>query len=70
MDNCYDGSKIITNPYLFKEDNKIKEYIYKCTGMSGNGQRNYALSKIRQSGYVCCKSHTSIIQTPIHTMYL
>ena len=21
----YDGSKIITNPYLFKEDNKIKE---------------------------------------------
>ena len=27
----YDGSKIITNPYLFKEDNKIKEYIYKCT---------------------------------------
>jgi hypothetical protein len=42
----YDGSKIITNPYLFKEDNKIKEYIYKCTGISGNGQRNYALSKI------------------------
>ena len=42
----YDGSKIITNPYLFKEDNKIKEYIYKCTGVSGNGQRNFALSKI------------------------
>ena len=42
----YDGSKIITNPYIFKEDNKIKEYIYKCTGISGNGQRNYALSKI------------------------
>ena len=41
-----DGSKIITNPYLFKEDNKIKEYIYKCSGISGNGQRNYALSKI------------------------
>ena len=43
----YDGSKIITNPYLFKEDNKIKEYIYKCTGVSGNGQRNFALSNLQ-----------------------
>ena len=24
----------------------ILEYIYKCSGISGNGQRNYALSKI------------------------
>ena len=46
----YDGSKIINNPHLFEnqENNKIKEYIYKCEdgGMSGNPQRNYALSKI------------------------
>ena len=27
MDNCYDGSKIITNPYLFKEDNKKKDLL-------------------------------------------
>lgn len=46
----YDGSKIIDNPYLFEnqENNKIKEYVYKCEngGISGNPQRNYALSKI------------------------
>ena len=30
----------------FKENEKIKEYIYKCSGISGNGQRNYALTKI------------------------
>jgi len=42
----YDGNKIEINPYIFKENNKIKEYIYKCSGISGNGQRNFALSKI------------------------
>jgi len=44
----YDGSKIIENPNLFEnqENNKIKEYIYKGSGISGNPQRNYALTKI------------------------
>jgi len=46
----YDGSKIIDNPHLFinQENNKIKEYVYKCEngGISGNPQRNYALSKL------------------------
>jgi SAM-dependent methyltransferase len=46
----YDGSKIIDYPHLFdnQENNKIKEYIYKCEngGISGNPQRNYAISKI------------------------
>ena len=46
----YDGSKIIDNPHLFEnqENNKIKEYVYKCEngGISGNPQRNYAISKI------------------------
>ena len=44
----YDGSKIVDNPKLFenKENNKIKEYIYMGEGMSGNPQRNYALTKI------------------------
>jgi hypothetical protein len=32
--------------YVFKEHEKIKEYIYKCSGISGNGQRNFALTKI------------------------
>jgi len=47
----YDGSKIIDNPHLFEnqENNKIKEYVYKCEkgGISGNPQRNYALSQIK-----------------------
>jgi predicted O-methyltransferase YrrM len=44
----YDGSKISENPNLFvnQENNKIKEYVYKGEGISGNPQRNYALSKI------------------------
>ncbi len=33
----YDGNKIETIPYIFKQNNKIKEYIYKCSGVSGNG---------------------------------
>ena len=49
----YDGSKINENPNLFEnqENNKIKEYIYNCEneGISGNPQRNYALSKITNS---------------------
>jgi len=44
----YDGNKITDNPNLFKnqENNKIKEYVYKGEGISGNPQRNYALDKI------------------------
>ena len=45
----YDGSKINDNPKLFENqenNNKIKEYVYKGQGISGNPQRNYALSNI------------------------
>jgi hypothetical protein len=44
----YDGSKIINNPNLFEnqENNKIKEYLYDGEGISGNPQRNYALTKV------------------------
>jgi predicted O-methyltransferase YrrM len=44
----YDGSKIIDNPNLFEnqENNKIKEYVHSGVGISGNPQRNYALTKI------------------------
>jgi hypothetical protein len=41
----YDGSKIIENPNLFR-DNKIKEYVHKGEGLSGNPQRNFALTKV------------------------
>jgi len=44
----YDGSKIPDNPEIFKnqENNKIKEYVVNDQGISGNPQRNYALTKI------------------------
>jgi len=44
----YDGNKVMNNPKLFEnqENNKIKEYLYKSNGISGNPQRNYALSKV------------------------
>jgi hypothetical protein len=41
----YDQTKIATNPELFKHK-KIKEYIYSAEGISGNDQRNHALTKI------------------------
>ena len=44
----YDGSKITDNPKLFEnhESGKIKEYVFKGKGISGNPQRNHALTKI------------------------
>lgn len=44
----YDGSKITDNPNLFEnqENHKIKEYVYGGEGISGNPQRNYALTQI------------------------
>lgn len=50
----YDGSKIKTNPYIFKDDpinvnNKIKEFLHNGDGISGNPQRNYALDIIESS---------------------
>lgn len=42
----YDGKKITQNPDLFKEEYKVKEYIYNGNGCFGNHQRNYALDKI------------------------
>jgi predicted O-methyltransferase YrrM len=43
----YDGSKITNNPNLFTDYDKIKEYVHKdLESISGNSQRNYALTKI------------------------
>lgn len=56
----YDATKIVENPLIFKNENpKIKEYIFKWDnekngyrneeGISGNDQRNYALSIIAEN---------------------
>jgi hypothetical protein len=45
----YDGATVEQNPLLFVGDNecgKIKEFVYVGEGISGNPQRNYALSQI------------------------
>jgi hypothetical protein len=47
----YDGNKIESNPCTFQGNNKLKEYVYKGEDISGNPQRNYALTKITKSEY-------------------
>ncbi len=44
----YDGNRLPENPLLFADEGnvKIKEYIHKGNGISGNPQRNYALDHI------------------------
>jgi len=42
----YDGSKVAENTHLF-HDPKIKEYVFRGEGISGNPQRNYALSQVK-----------------------
>jgi predicted O-methyltransferase YrrM len=49
----YDGSRITENPNVFKDQehdqenaHKIKEYVHTSEGLSGNPQRNFALTKI------------------------
>jgi len=41
----YDGTKIKQNPELFT-DPKIKEFVFEGDGISGNPQRNHALTKV------------------------
>lgn len=42
----YDATKVTENPNLFPAHPKIKEYIHTGEGISGNPQRNYALTKV------------------------
>jgi hypothetical protein len=42
----YDGRRILENPKLFEGEDKIKEYVFKGEGISGNPQRNFALTKV------------------------
>jgi glycosyltransferase involved in cell wall biosynthesis len=45
----YDETKIKENPNIFsnEKNDKIKEYVYKGPGRSGNPQRNYAIDNIQ-----------------------
>jgi len=45
----YDGKIIKENPYYYKNFENIKEYINNDEGISGNPQRNFALSKVKNT---------------------
>lgn len=67
----YDGNKILDNPHLFIYDhtNKIKEYIYKSNGASGNQQRNYALDNIINTNtYVYFLDDDNIIHPELYNL--
>ena len=67
----YDGSKIIENPNVFKMENnkKIKEYVHKGEGKSGNPQRNYALTKItNENTYLYYLDDDNIIHPQLYKL--
>lgn len=44
----YDGGKISSNPELFKNNDKIREFVhYDNRSTAGNAQRNYALDRVQ-----------------------
>jgi predicted O-methyltransferase YrrM len=45
----YDGTKVKEGFQLFKNHEKIKEYVHTSVGTSGNPQRNYALDTINNT---------------------
>jgi hypothetical protein len=45
----YDGKKVKEDPQIFKEDTRIKEYVFQGEGISGNPQRNFALDFVESN---------------------
>lgn len=65
----YDGNKITKNPNLFENDKKIKEYIYKGNGISGNPQRNFALNMIKNKDtYIYYLDDDNIIHPDLYRL--
>lgn len=66
----YDGKKINENPNLFKDNDKIIEYVYKDdNSTSGNSQRNYAVDNIsNQNTYLYFLDDDNIIHPQIYKL--
>ena len=68
----YDGSKINENPNIFKnQNNKIKEYVYNGNGIgiSGNPQRNYALTKVsNENTYIYYLDDDNIVHPQLYKL--
>ena len=66
----YDGSKIKENPTLFNHE-KIDEYVFQGDGRSGNPQRNYALTKIKnEDTYLYYLDDDNLIHSNLYYLLL
>ena len=67
----YDGNKIINNPYLFKNENKISEYLHKNKkSIVGNSQRNFALENIKNKNtYLYFLDDDNIIHPELYNLF-
>jgi hypothetical protein len=68
----YDGLKLPDQQPLFKDNEKISEYIYSdSTGISGNPQRNYALTVVKNhESYIYYLDDDNIIHPGLYTISL
>ena len=64
----YDGSKINTLPNLFENENKIKQYIHNSEGISGNPQRNFALSTITNDTFIYYLDDDNLIHPSLYKL--
>lgn len=67
----YDENKIKENPYLFKNESKITEYLHKNEkSTAGNSQRNFALSNIKNKDtYIYFLDDDNIMHPDIYNLF-
>jgi glycosyltransferase involved in cell wall biosynthesis len=67
----YDENKIKENPYLFKNESKITEYLHKNEkSTAGNSQRNFALSNIKNKDtYIYFLDDDNIMHPEIYNLF-
>ena len=67
----YDENKIKENPYIFKNNEKIKEYIhFDKDSISGNSQRNFAIDNIsNKDTYIYFLDDDNIIHPNLYTLF-
>jgi predicted O-methyltransferase YrrM len=65
----YDGNKIDKLPDIFSDNNKISQYIHIGDGISGNPQRNFALTKIKNKNtYIYYLDDDNLIYEPLYRL--
>ena len=65
----YDGNRLNDNPYLFKSNEKVSEYLHKGDGFEGNPQRNYGLIHIKnEDTYLYFLDDDNIIHSELYKL--